>query len=143
MGVAKLFAFIGLKAIDDLAGDRHVREYTDSQALCFIASVRNLSADASYSLLPRHAPQLLGPLPALAISKPSLRIVDDLLVATLAAPPRILQPTKQPYPRAVPALLAMRYGGVLPGAAMTAPDQYASSIAAVERFISEIGAALK
>ena len=37
----------------------------------------------------------------------------------------------------------MRYGGVLPGAATTAPVQHVSSLAAVECFISEIGAALE
>ena len=40
------------------------------------------------------------------------------------------------------ALLAMRYGGVLPGAATTAPAQHISSVAEVERPVSELGAAL-
>ena len=40
-------------------------------------------------------------------------------------------------------LLAMRFGGVLPGAVTTAPAQHISSVAAVERFISEKGAALE
>ena len=35
----------------------------------------------------------------------------------------------------------MRYGGILPGAATTAPAQHISSVAAVERSISETGAA--
>ena len=37
----------------------------------------------------------------------------------------------------------MRYGGILPGATTTAPAQHISSVAAVERFISEIGVALE
>ena len=37
----------------------------------------------------------------------------------------------------------MRFGGVLPGAVTTAPAQHISSVAAVERFISERGAALE
>ena len=41
----------------------------------------------------------------------------------------------------VGALPTMRYGGVLPGAATTAPAQHISSVAAVERSISETGAA--
>ena len=41
------------------------------------------------------------------------------------------------------ALLAMRYEGVLPGAATTALAQHISSLAAVERSVSEIGAALE
>ena len=41
------------------------------------------------------------------------------------------------------ALLAMRYGGVFPDATTTAPAQHISSLAAVERFISETGAALE
>ncbi len=32
MGVAKLFAHIGLKAIDDLAGERHGQGYVDYKA---------------------------------------------------------------------------------------------------------------
>ncbi len=38
-------------------------------------------------------------------------------------------------------LKVLRYGGVLPGAATTAPAQHISSVAAVERSISETGAA--
>jgi len=41
------------------------------------------------------------------------------------------------------APLPMRYGGVLPGAATTAPVQHIISVAKIERFISEIGAALE
>ena len=37
------------------------------------------------------------------------------------------------------ALIAIRFGCVLPGAATTAPAQHISSVAAVKRFISEIG----
>ncbi len=41
------------------------------------------------------------------------------------------------------ALFAMRYGGVLSGAATTAPAQHISSVATVECSISKIGAALE
>ena len=83
--VAKLFAHIGLKAIDGLAGVRLGRGYTDYQA-------RAASLPASKTqvqiLLPRFCLAtrlncLACYLPS-AISQPALRIVDDLLVATVA-----------------------------------------------------------
>jgi len=40
-------------------------------------------------------------------------------------------------------ILAMRHGGVLPGAATTASAQHISCVAAAERFISKIGAVLE
>ena len=76
------------------------------------------------------------------ISQPALSIVDDLLVATVAGCAGE-SPTNLTAATQGRALLAMRYGGVLPGAATTAPAQHISSIAAVERSISEIGAALE
>ena len=78
-----------------------------------------------------------------AISQPALRIVDDLLVATVAGCAGEDSATNLTAATQGRALLAMRYGGVLPGAATTAPAQHVSSVAAVERFISEIGAALE
>ena len=70
----------------------------------------------------------------LAISQPALIIVDDLLVATVAgcageSPTNLTAATQG-------RALAMRYGGVL-------PVQHISSVAAVERSISEIGTALE
>ena len=53
------------------------------------------------------------------------------------------QLTSQLQHRAARALLAMRYGGILPCVATTAPAQQISSVAAVERSISEIGATLE
>ena len=78
-----------------------------------------------------------------AISQPALRIVDDLLVATVAGCAGEDSATNLRTATQGRALLAMRYGGVLPGAATTAPAQHVSSVAAVEWFISEIGAALE
>ena len=78
-----------------------------------------------------------------AISQPALRIVDDLLVATVAGCAGEDSATNLTAATQGRALLAMRYGGVLPGAATTAPAQHVSSVAAVERFIREIGAALE
>jgi len=74
-----------------------------------------------------------------AISQPALRIVDDLLVATVAGCAGEDSATNLTAATQGRALLAMRYGGVLPGAATTAPAQHVSSVAAVERFISEMG----
>ena len=78
-----------------------------------------------------------------AISQPALRIEDDLLVATVAGCAGKDSATNLTAATQSRALLAMRYGGVLPGVATTAPAQHISSVAAVERFISEMGAALK
>ena len=78
-----------------------------------------------------------------AISQPALRIVDDLLVASVAGCAGEDSASNLTAATQGRALLAMRYGGVLPGAATTAPAQHVTSVAAVERFISEIGAALE
>ena len=75
------------------------------------------------------------------ISQHALRIVDDLLVATVAGCAGEASPTNLTAVTQGRALLAMRYGGVLPGAATTAPAQQISSVAEVERSISETGAA--
>ena len=76
-----------------------------------------------------------------AISQHALRIVDDLLVAAVAGCAGEASPTNLTAATQGRALLAMRYGGVLAGAATTAPAQHISSVAAVERSISETGAA--
>ena len=77
------------------------------------------------------------------ISQHALRIVDDLLVATVAGCAGDASPTNLTAATQGRALLAMRYGGVLPGAATTAPAQHISSVAEVERSIRETGAALE
>ena len=64
--------------------------------------------------------------------------MDDLLAATVAS-----CADDSPTNLIGRALLAIRSGGVLSGAATTAPAQQISSVAVVERSISEIGAALK
>ena len=69
--------------------------------------------------------------------------MDDLLVASVAGCAGEDSASNLTAATQGRALLAMRYGGVLPGAATTAPAQHVSSVAAVERFISEIGAALE
>jgi len=69
--------------------------------------------------------------------------VDDLLVASVAGCAGEDSASNITAATQGRALFAMRYGGVLPGAATTAPAQHVSSVAAVERLISEIGAALE
>ncbi len=110
-----------------------------SGARRFIASVRNPSAAAPCALLPRHAPQVLGPLPTLgylSTCPPRRGRPPYATVAVCAGEDSATNLTAATQGRAI---LAMRYGGVLPGAATTAPAQHVSSVAAVERFISEIG----
>ena len=77
------------------------------------------------------------------ISQPALRIVDDLLVASVAGCAGEDSASNLTAATQGRTLHAMRYGGVLPGAVTTAPAQHVSSVAAVECFISEIGAALE
>ena len=63
------------------------------------------------------------------------RIVDDL--ATVAGCAGEASPINLTAATQGRALLAMRSGGALPGAATTAPAQRISSVEAVERSISE------
>ena len=69
--------------------------------------------------------------------------MDDLLVAAVASCAGEASPTNLTVATQGRALLATRYGGVLPGAATTAPAQHISSLAAVERSTSDSGAALE
>ena len=78
-----------------------------------------------------------------AISQPALCIVDDLLVATVAGCAGDDSATNLTAATQGRTLLAMRHGGVLSGAATTASAQHISCVAAAERFISKIGAALE
>ena len=85
MEVAKLFAHIGLKTIDEVAGERHGRTYTDYKAGAvsqpvFETQVQMLLARFCFATrlncLARSLPSI--------ISQSTLRIVDDLLAATEA-----------------------------------------------------------
>ena len=70
-------------------------------------------------------------------SQPALRIVDDLLVATVAGCAGETYLAHLKAATQVCAFLAMRFGCVLPGAVTIALAQHISSVAAVERFISK------
>ena len=59
VGVAKGFTHIGLRAIDDLAGERYGQAYTNYKAGG--RSVLNSNADDPCALLPRHTPQTVWP----------------------------------------------------------------------------------
>ena len=83
--VTKLFAHIGLKAIDGLAGARLGRAYTDYQARAasLPASETQVQMLLTRYCLATRLNCLARYLPS-AISQPALRIVDDLLVSTVA-----------------------------------------------------------
>ena len=83
--------------------------------------------------LTRHLPSV--------VFQPAFRIVDDLLVATADGCAGKDSATNLTAATQGRALLAMRSGCVLPCAVTTAPAKEVSSVAAVERFISEIEAA--
>ena len=142
-GVAHLFAHIGLKAVDDLAVERHGQAYTNYKAgaIALPESETQVQMLLTRYCLATRLNCLARYLPSV-ISQPALSSVDDLLVATVAGCAGE-SPTNLTAAIQSRALLAMRYGGVLPGAATTAPAQHISSVAAVERSISEIGAALE
>ena len=71
-----------------------------------------------------------------SVSQPALRIIDELLVATVAGCAGEDSAANLTAAVQSRALLAMRYGGALPGAETTAPAQHISSEAAIERFIA-------
>ena len=125
-------------------GARLGRAYTDYQARAASLQASETQVQlllARYCLATR-LNCLARYLPS-AISQSALRIVDDLLVATVAGCAGEDSATNLTAATQGRALLTMRYGGVLPGAVTTAPAQHVSSVVAVERFISEIGAALE
>ena len=122
VGVAKLFAHIGLRAIDDFAGERYGQAFTDYKAGAVSLLVSETQVQmllARYCLatllncLARYLPS--------AISQPALRIVDDLLVAKVASCAGGGSPTNL---TAVTQgrVLAMRFGEALPGAAASRPS---------------------
>ena len=138
-GFSKLFAHIGLKAVDDLA-EKAYSDYKAS-AIALPESETQVQMLITRYCLATRLNCLAHYLPSV-ISQPALSIVDDLLVATVTgcageSPTNVTAATQGA------ALLAMRHEGVLPGAATTAPAQHISSIAAVEPSINEIGAALE
>ena len=125
VGVAKLFAHIGLKAIDDFAGERHGQAYVDykARAVSLPESETQVQMLLTRYCLATRLNCLARYLPS-AISQPALSIVDDLLVAAVAGCAGETSPTNLTVATQGRALLAMRYGGVLPGAATTAPAQH-------------------
>jgi hypothetical protein len=142
--VARLFAHIGLKAVDAAAVARFGQAYEMYKGG---ASALPESAAQIQMLLARYC---LGTrlnclaryLPS-ATSQPALSVIDELLVATvagLAGEASAANLTRVVQSR---SLLAMRFGGALPGAVSTAPSQHVCSVAAVERFIALTGSALE
>ena len=141
--VAKMFAHIALKVIDDFAGERHGRAYADykKHAVSLPVSETQVQLLFARSCLATCLNCLARYLPTV-ISQPALRIVDDLLVASVAG--CASEDSASNFTAAIRrVILAMRHGGVLLGVVTTTPAQHVSSVAAVERFISEIGTALE
>ena len=85
--VAKLFAHIGLKTIDEVAGERHGRTYTDYKAGAVSLPVSETQVQmllARFCLATRL--NCLARCLPLVISQSALRIFDNLLVATVSTP---------------------------------------------------------
>jgi hypothetical protein len=72
-----------------------------------------------------------------------LRAVDELLVATVAALAGEASGANLTAAVQSRALLAMRFGGVIPGAEITAPAQHVAALAAIERFLVQLGTVLE
>jgi len=68
-----------------------------------------------------------------------LNIIDELLVATVAGLAGESSSANLTGAVQSRSLLAMRFGGALPGAVTTAPSQHVCSVAAIERFIAQTG----
>ena len=143
-GVAQLFAHLGLAAVDTAAGERHgqsYRSYRERAATLPASEPQIKMLLARYCLgtrlncLSRYLPK--------SVSQPALRVIDELLVATVAGCAGEESTVNLTAAVQSRALLAMRYGGALPGAETTAPAQHISSEAAIERFIAETGARLE
>ena len=78
-----------------------------------------------------------------ATSQPALHVIDQLLVATVAGVAGENSGANLTSAVQNRSLLAMRFGGTLPGAVTTAPSQHVSSVAGIERFIAQTGAELE
>ena len=81
----KLFAHIGLKAVDDLAEERHGQDYSNYKAgaIALPESETQVQMLLTRYCLATRLNCLARYLPSV-ISQPALSIVDDLLVATVA-----------------------------------------------------------
>ena len=138
--VARLFAHLGLKAVDAAAGARYGPAYENYKAG---AAALPESAAQVQMMLARYC---LGTrlnclsryLPT-ATSQPALGIIDELLVATVAGLAGESSGANLTGAVQSRSLLAMRFGGALPGAVTTAPSQHVCSVAAIERFIAQTG----
>jgi len=142
--VARLFAHLGLDSVDEAAVDRYGQVYLD-----YKASAAKLPPDEAQiqMLIARYC---LGTrlnclsrfLPA-STSQLALREIDRLLAATVAGCAgfdSLAVLTRATQRR---SLLAMRHGGVIPGAEIPAAAQHVSSEAAIERFIFDQGTLLR
>jgi len=76
-------------------------------------------------------------------SQPALKTIDEMLVATVAGLAGEASGANLTVAVQGRSLLAMRYGGALPGAETTAPSQHVCSVAAIERFMIQTGSALE
>ena len=143
-GVARLFAHLGLAAVDSAAAagpaGQSYTEYRAGAATLPSHETQIQLLIARYCLgtrlncLSRYLPT--------SISQPALGLIDSLLVATVAGCAGAASPDELTQALQRRSLLAMRFGGVLPGAETPAPAQHVSSEAAIERFIAQLGSEL-
>ena len=135
-GVAKLFAHIGLKTVNDLAEERHGQDYSnykagtialpESETKCRCSSLDTASPRAStawLAIFPQSSPNLPSALWTTS-SLPRWR-------AAQVSP----QLTSQQQHRAAPSSQCAMGASLLPGAATTAPAQHISSVANFQNFI--------
>ena len=142
--VGLLFAHLGLRAVDAAAGARLGPAYETYKAAAAALPESEAQAQmllARYCLATR-LNCLARYLPSTS-SQPALKTIDELLVATVAGLAGEASSASLTAAVQSRVLLAMRFGGALPGAETTAPAQRVSSVAGIERFIGQIGAELE
>ena len=146
--VARLFAHLGLEAVDEEVGRlspaEHQAQYDEYRLR---AALLPQSDPQVKVFLTRHC---LGTrLNCVARSLPSditastLSGIDDLLVATVAGCAGYSSVDALPAPVRLRATLANRWGGVLAGCHATAPASYVRSVATVERHMVDLSTRLR
>ena len=138
--VARLFAHLGIKAVDAAAGARFGPAYENykAEAAALPESAAQVQMMLARYCLATRLNCLSRYLPT-TTSQPALNIIDELLVATVAGLAGESSGANLTGAVQSRSLLAMRFGGALTGAETTAPSQHVCSVAAIERFIAQTG----
>jgi hypothetical protein len=136
--VARLFAHVGLHAVDEVAtrGNR-VPGYPQPDEVARLPTtepqIQNFVARHTLARRLNHLARALPP----SLVQRSLNLIDELLGATVAG---LMRKRYADLPRPLQQRLVLpgRHSGSMPGGALAAPAQYLSSRAGVERLVAEL-----